>query len=111
MVDLNSIAQRRDRLAIIAEVLIITRYGALRTRIMYKGNLSFAQLQTYIALLKKSGLLEVEKVKGKTFYNTTQKGLKFLHNYGDLLSMLNSYTEIKKSSHTSEQPVFWVRKT
>lgn len=110
MVDLNSIAQRRDRLAIIAEVLIITRYGALRTRIMYKGNLSFAQLQTYVTLLQKSGLLEIEKVKGKTFYNTTQKGLKFLQNYEDLLSMLNSYIEIKKNPHVGEQPVFWVRK-
>lgn len=110
LIDLNSIAKRRDRLAIIAEVLIIAKYGVLRTKIMYKGNLSFAQLKTYIAFLQKSGLLEIVKVKGKTFYNTTRKGLEFLQNYEDLLSMLNSYIDIKKGSRISEHSVFWIRK-
>jgi predicted transcriptional regulator len=36
--------KRRDKLSIIAEILEIAKNGTLKTQIMYRANLSFAQL-------------------------------------------------------------------
>ena len=36
--------KRRDRLYILAEILAIAKNGYLKTQIMYRANLSFAQL-------------------------------------------------------------------
>ena len=90
----------RDRVYIIAEVLSVAKDGSLKTQIMYRANLSFAQLNEYLSFLLKIKLLKVNEENGKTFYKTTPKGMKYLENYKKLLELLEKpklESEIKTS--------------
>jgi predicted transcriptional regulator len=69
-------SSRRDRYQIIQEILGICKKGMNKTRIMYKVNLSFSQLEWYLEFLGKNGLIERKNEKnGKILYETTEKGL------------------------------------
>ena len=89
--------KRRDRLYIIAEILEIAKEGTLKTQIMYKANLSFSQLNEYLNFLVSLNLLECKQTGGKTVYKTTEKGIKYLDNYKEILQLLkNTKNNIKK---------------
>lgn len=91
--------KRRDRLHIMAEVLIVTRDGALKTQIMYKANLSFAQLKEYLSLLLEIKLLKTRKRGPKTIYKTTRKGMEYLKSYDEIRALLGKEEEnVKKNS-------------
>ena len=81
--------KRRDRLHILAEILSIAKDGSLKTKIMYKANLSFAQLNEYLSFLLKMNLLQANTDKGKKVYQTTVKGAKYLESYRELSALLN----------------------
>ena len=85
--------KRRDRLYIIAEILEIAKDGALKTPIMYKANLGFAQLNEYLSLLLGIKLLEAVTKDGKTIYKTTRKGLKYLQSYMEIRGLLKKEGE------------------
>ena len=72
---LMNTCKRRDQQVIIAEITKIARNGALKTQIMHKANLSFAQLNAYLALLKKLNFLEKSAENGRVVYTATPKGL------------------------------------
>jgi len=81
----------RSRLDIIADVLNEAVEGAKKTRIMYKSNLSYRQLQTYLDFVLNSGLLtksESGSVGNFSLYKTTAKGKAFLRAYRDLNALL-----------------------
>jgi len=60
----------------------------LKTQLMYKANLSYAQLKDYLILLVKLNLLKTT-VHGKAIvYETTQKGKSFLERYKELNKLL-----------------------
>ena len=80
--------KRRDRLYIMAEVLEIAKNGCLKTQIMYRANLSFAQLNDYLDFLLEVGLLKETSEEGKTIYRTTAKGVRFLRNYYKIRNLL-----------------------
>jgi predicted transcriptional regulator len=80
--------KRRDRLHIIAEILTITKEGSLKTQIMYKANLSFAQLNEYLNFLTKIELLCSLKENSKNIYKITNKGQKYLEKYKDISEIL-----------------------
>ena len=80
--------KRRDRLFIMAEILKIAREGALKTQIMYRANLSFAQVNEYLSLLSDLNLLETAKQTEKTLYKTTDKGLRYLQSYREIRELL-----------------------
>jgi predicted transcriptional regulator len=80
--------RRRDRLYIIAEILKIAGEGSLKTQIMYKANLSFAQLNEYLSFLLQLKLLEIHKEERKKIYVTTAKGEEYLDKYGEISSLL-----------------------
>ena len=82
--------KRRDRLFIIAEILKIAQDGCLKTQIMYRANLSFAQLNDYLSSLIKTGLLKLQNQNKKTMYITTPKGEKYLEKYGDIAIILGN---------------------
>jgi len=82
--------KRRDRLYIIAEILNIAKGGSLKTQIMYRANLSFAQLNEYLSFLTKMNLLASKKEEGKKTYVTTVKGEKYLEKYKDLANLLGN---------------------
>ena len=98
--------KRRDRLYIIAEILVIAKDGSLKTQIMYRANLSFAQLNEYLNFLLKRELLKVNAENRKTFYKTTSKGVKYLENYEKISNLLRMGNVVKANS-----PIFWLNRT
>lgn len=80
--------RRRDRLYIISQILEISKSGCLKTQIMYRANLSFAQLNEYLSFLTKVNLLIPEKENNKTFYITSSKGQQYLEKYEDIAVLL-----------------------
>jgi predicted transcriptional regulator len=87
--------KRRDKLSIIAEILDIAKDGSLKTQIMYKANLSFAQLNEYLKFMLKIELLKKSVDKGKAVYGTTPKGMEFLQRHSDLTGLLMEETNGK----------------
>jgi predicted transcriptional regulator len=81
--------KRRDKLDIISEITEIAKNGALKTQIMYKANLSFAQLNEYLKLLTKINLLEKNANGGKEVYRATEKGKDFLQRHSEIMDLLN----------------------
>lgn len=85
--------KRRNRLYIIAEILTIAKEGSLKTQIMYRANLSFAQLNEYLSFLTKIFLLKIHNENGKNIYRTTAKGGKYLEKYEDIANLLGNNNE------------------
>jgi predicted transcriptional regulator len=84
----NNTSKRRDKLGIIAEILEIAKDGTLKTQIMYKANLSFAQLNDYLKFMLKTSLLRKFAVNGKEVYESTEKGIDFLQRHFELTELL-----------------------
>ena len=82
--------KRRDRLYIIAEILTIAKEFCLKTQIMYRANLSFAQLNEYLSFLTNNNLLKVKNENKKFVYKTSAKGEKYLEKYKDISAILSN---------------------
>ena len=80
--------KRRDHLFIMAEILEVAIDGALKTQVMYRANLSFAQLNEYLKLMLELKLLETVKNSERTTYKTTSKGVRYLQSYRELRDLL-----------------------
>jgi predicted transcriptional regulator len=83
-------SKRRDKLVIMAEIAEIAKDGALKTQIMFKANLSFRQLTSYLNLLTATNLLAKTLQDGKEVYKITAKGKDFLTRHGEMMSLLAS---------------------
>jgi len=77
--------KRRNEIDIYADVLRIAKDGVLKTRIVYGANLNFKIIKRYLSRLMERDLL----VSSDKIYRTTESGLKFLEEYGNLTSMLD----------------------
>lgn len=91
--------KRRDRLHIIADILGIAISGSLKTQIMYKANLSFAQVNEYIPFLLEVKLIAASFQSKKTVYKATSKGTRFLHNYTKIKDLLKTEGKQKAESN------------
>ena len=89
----DTTSKRRDKLCIIAEILEIAKNGTLKTQIMYKANLSFAQLSEYLKYMLKIRLLDKLDATGKDVYIVTEKGLDFLQRHSELTELLKGENE------------------
>ena len=67
--------KNRSSLDIVRDVLSIASVRARKTRIMYRANLSFLQLEKYLSTLIGKGLLSHD---GDSGYLVTGTGLEFL---------------------------------
>jgi predicted transcriptional regulator len=71
---------RRSEIEIVGEILKISQKGARKTEILYQGNLSYTQVQSYLPFLVEKNILEENLVKdnGNSYkeYKATKKGLK-----------------------------------
>jgi predicted transcriptional regulator len=76
----NGSSKNRDRLDIVRDMLSAALAKAKKTKIMYKANLNFGQVEKYLKIILEVGLLEYE---GNSFYSVTQKGREFLRVYDD----------------------------
>jgi predicted transcriptional regulator len=88
-------SKRRDKLSIIAEILEIAKDGTLKTQIMYRANLSFAQLNDYVKFMLKTGLINKFRANGKDVYEATEKGLEFLQRHSELTELLQENEKSK----------------
>ena len=84
----DNMHKRRDHLFIMAEILEVAIDGALKTQVMYRANLSFAQLNEYLKLMLDIKLLETVKNTERTFYKTTAKGVRYLQSYREIRDLL-----------------------
>ncbi|MCK4885203.1 transcriptional regulator [Candidatus Bathyarchaeota archaeon] len=82
--------KRRDRLHIISEILTISKSGCLKTQVMYRANLSFAQLNEYLSFLIKMDLLQIQNENKRNIYRTTAKGNKYIEKYKDISNLLGN---------------------
>jgi len=71
-----------------AEMLEVALDGALKTQVMYRANLSFAQLNQYLKIMIDLKLMEVVKNSERTVYKTTQKGMRYLQSYREIRDLL-----------------------
>lgn len=110
MINWDSPRKRRDRLYIIAEMLDIAKEGALKTQIMYKGNLSFSQLNIYLKLLLDTNLLETMRKGRKTIYKTTEKGVEYMQSYKAVLETLNEDTGENLPRIKGGPTIYWVKR-
>jgi predicted transcriptional regulator len=82
--------RRRSELDIISQILSLSRNGAKKTEILYQGNLSYSQLQSYLIFLIEKNILEEQLVKKDNghfkIYKNTKKGDNLLENIKVTLS-------------------------
>jgi predicted transcriptional regulator len=89
----------RSRFDIIANILLAAKDGgAKKTHIMYKCNLSFKQLHSYLRFLTEIGLLTsvVRNIgidENSVMYETTKKGENFIKAYRNLSVLLAGNSE------------------
>jgi len=70
----------RDRLQIIADILLVVRGGAKKTHVMYQANLSFTLLKRYLTEVLEAGLVSRDDEDG---YRLTGRGRSFLDRFDE----------------------------
>lgn len=83
-------ASYRRKLDIIADILLVVKKDAGKTRIMYQANLSYKLLTKYLDDVMKASL--VRFVADRNCYVLTSKGEQFLERYKDY-SRRNKHVE------------------
>ena len=83
--------RKRSDIDIIADILIEAKKDTLKTHIMYRCNLSHRQLNIYLKLLFKIGLLKSHsnEENNARYYEITSKGLEFLMAYSKLKDLMS----------------------
>lgn len=89
---IEHLLRNRDRLSIMAGILEVALNGSLKTQIIYKANLSFAQSNRYLALLLDLKLLEVVENSERKVFKTTNKGMRFVQSHQEIHEFLEKET-------------------
>ena len=76
--------ERRGKLEIMADILLVTRDGARKTEIVYKANLNFTRIERYIPFLEERGMIK----NSDQVYKTTEKGEEFLREYAKMRGLI-----------------------
>ncbi len=92
---MQTLWNRRDRLNIIAEIMEAAKGSQLKTRIMYRVNLSFSQVNEYLSFLTERGFLRVHVENRKKFYETTAKGNIYIENYREMSNLLRPQEHVE----------------
>ena len=94
----------RDKIDIISQILKIANGGGVtRTKIMYKGLLSYTQIKEYLMLLTEKDLLYYDK-DSQTF-KTTEKGLRFLEVFSELDQRAREEQQEKKKKKNDNHSI------
>lgn len=78
----------RDRMDIFSKILQVANGGIAKTKIMYRVFLSYSQMKDYLMVLTQSDLVSYD-LNTQTF-KTTQKGLRFVEVYNQMVSMIKA---------------------
>ncbi len=73
-----------------ASMLRVAKNGCMRTHLMYQANLGFYQLNTFLSVMMKNGLIEesFDEENNRKMYYTTPKGMDFLGKFSELEQVL-----------------------
>ena len=82
----SEINSKRTKIEILAEILEVCRKPAVKTKVMYKTNLSYTIMQKSVRQLLKLELLEFDEMAKK--YQASEKGLEFLKRYSAVVELL-----------------------
>ncbi len=77
---------RRNDLDICADILVAAKNGAKKTHIVYRANLNFRIVKSYLRRLLEIGLLRFSS--DNRLFTTTEEGFDFLRRYNDLKTPL-----------------------
>jgi predicted transcriptional regulator len=79
----------RGKIQIMADIVGLCKAGIRKTHIMYKGNLSYEQINRYLYELLEKELITQNLDDGILTYRATEKGRSFLQYYNMMLSILD----------------------
>ena len=82
---------RRSEIDIMNEILSLTKDGARKTQILYKVNLSYTQLKSYLLFLITNDFIQVvtvDDVNPYVTYKVTDKGLVLMEDINKVMSDL-----------------------
>ena len=82
----------RGKIQIMADIVDLCKVGIRKTHIMYKGNLSYEQINRYLYELLEKELIIQNLDDGVLTYRATEKGRAFLQSYNMTLSILYENT-------------------
>lgn len=84
--------KHRGTLDIIADILEASKGKTRKTYLMYRCNLSFKQMENYLSLLLKRGLIKAAEDQSNntntSFFRITEKGERFLETYKGLQGLM-----------------------
>ena len=86
--------KKRTRLEVIRDILIVIkeRNGKIKpTHILYKSNLSYQMMEEYLNELISKQFISELKTKESKCYAITEKGQKFLQQYGVISDFVSSF--------------------
>ena len=82
--------RRRSNIQIMRDMLKIGENGTGKTKLMYSANMSYTQIQKYLAFLVSHGLIDkVEVGNPSVTYHITEKGLSLLKSIDAVLEALD----------------------
>jgi predicted transcriptional regulator len=79
----------RGKIQIMADIVDLCKAGIRKTHIMYKGNLSYEQINRYLYELLEKELITQNLDDGVLTYRATEKGRSFLQYYHMMQSILD----------------------
>ncbi|HKW03879.1 MAG TPA: winged helix-turn-helix domain-containing protein [Nitrososphaerales archaeon] len=90
MEDSRSSSSRRSRMEVEIDIMQAISDGAGRpTHIMYRSNLSWSVMQSFIRSMESQGLLVMRLAEGRKSYALTEKGQRVLETYHSVKKQLD----------------------
>jgi predicted transcriptional regulator len=83
------VLKNRSRVEILYDIISAANPSSKKTHLMYKGNLSYQQLDLYLDFILKNGLMEerFSEDDGRLFF-VTEKGLQFAKLFEDMCTLI-----------------------
>ncbi|MHB1907855.1 MAG: winged helix-turn-helix domain-containing protein [Nitrososphaerales archaeon] len=99
------VLKNRSRVEILYDIISAAKPSSKKTHLMYKGNLSYQQLDLYLNFILSNGLLEERFVDETRLYFITQKGMQFLALFEDMHSLITPKPEVAEPRREEQQQV------
>jgi predicted transcriptional regulator len=81
---------RRDRVAIVAEILEMACDGVRKTNILYRAGMSSLMLNRYLGIMMNAKLLDIVLLNNKEVLKATDNGMEFLHHCQEIKELLET---------------------
>jgi predicted transcriptional regulator len=85
---MTMVLKNRSRVEILYDIISAAKPSSKKTHLMYKGNLSYQQLDLYLNFILQNGLLEERFIDDTRLYCITQKGMQFLTLFDDMHNLI-----------------------